>query len=309
MPKRQRDSEFERRFEKKSRIGEGTFCEVYLAEDRNQSGRKCVVKTMRPEDKCTDEAKTEVHALLALRNAPNIVKMIDYTPQELLVTTLPAEPIEVALEQLDMNLLEYLRKLPKPQMSMDQVRLVMRQVLRGVLSCHEKNIVHRDLKPENILVQMPTESKPSGNIKIADFNSAKLPNQKWPSDRIYTSLWFCAPESLEQREGCGTAADMWALGCIMAELLGKPLLRANTGDEKANRKKQLDLIYQLCGVEMQHHRMMWDGVKGLKATLAKRLDLAVDHDCIDLMANLLCYDAKSRITAAEAMKHPFFAKF
>ena len=145
---------------------------------------------------------------------------------------------------------------------------------------------------------MPSaEGTSDAAIKIADFNSAKLPNKSWGADGMYTSLWYCAPESLESRDGCGEPADMWSVGCIMAELIArKPLLPGRGKDDKQSFAHQLKLIYDLCHVVARNGKMIWGPTDSVQQTLAKML--SIDSTCSDLLAKLLCYDANTRITAA-----------
>ena len=87
---------------------------------------------------------------------------------------------------------------------------------------HSANIVHRDLKPRNLLVNSNCD------LKIADFGLARPIINKIKSSVLseyVTTRWYRAPELLVGMVDYTTAVDMWSVGCIFAEILGrKPFL-------------------------------------------------------------------------------------
>lgn len=90
----------------------------------------------------------------------------------------------------------------------------MYQLIKGVNYCHSRRIIHRDLKPQNILV---TQDQ---TLKIADFGLARvftLPI-KTLTHEIET-LWYRAPEILLGQKEYSLGVDIWAVGCIFAELI------------------------------------------------------------------------------------------
>jgi len=88
------------------------------------------------------------------------------------------------------------------------------QLVNGVNYCHSRRIIHRDLKPQNLLVDR------NGNLKIADFGLARafgIPI-KTLTHEIET-LWYRAPEVLLGQKQYSLGVDIWAVGCIFAELV------------------------------------------------------------------------------------------
>ena len=78
---------------------------------------------------------------------------------------------------------------------------------------HKKNYMHRDLKPENLLCYNQT-------IKIADFGLAKECDANPPFTDYVSTRWYRAPEIILLEKDYGPGIDVWAVGCIFAELLG-----------------------------------------------------------------------------------------
>jgi protein kinase len=94
-----------------------------------------------------------------------------------------------------------------------EIRNIMFQTLQGIHYMHSVHkYFHRDLKPENLL-----EFK--GTVKIADFGLAKLTNSSPPFTEYVSTRWYRSPELILKDNNYGTGLDIWALGCIMAELL------------------------------------------------------------------------------------------
>ncbi|KAF5892697.1 cyclin-dependent kinase 10 isoform X2, partial [Clarias magur] len=123
-------------------------------------------------------------------------------------------------------------------------------LLRGLVYLHQNFILHRDLKVSNLLMT------DKGCVKIADFGLARVygvPQQ--PMTPKVVTLWYRAPELLLGTKNQSTALDMWAVGCILAELLAhKPLLPGSS------EIQQLDLIVQLLGTPNEN---IWPGFSRL----------------------------------------------
>lgn len=103
---------------------------------------------------------------------------------------------------------------------------------------HSQNIMHRDLKPENILISLDNINMDNNAIKIADFGTAKeVPKYKNDSLTDYIcTRWYRAPECVLKSKNYDEKIDIWALGCIMAELYNlKPLFPGQSAFDQINK--------------------------------------------------------------------------
>eukprot|EP00345_Euplotes_harpa_P014477 CAMPEP_0168332530 /NCGR_PEP_ID=MMETSP0213-20121227/9013_1 /TAXON_ID=151035 /ORGANISM="Euplotes harpa, Strain FSP1.4" /LENGTH=117 /DNA_ID=CAMNT_0008336573 /DNA_START=322 /DNA_END=672 /DNA_ORIENTATION=+ len=106
----------------------------------------------------------------------------------------------------------------KEYFSIEKVRDYSKQILTGLKEIHEREIVHRDLKPENVLVT------DEGVVKICDFGSSKILDPEGKNTPYIVSRYYRAPELILGVSNYSEKIDIWATGCIIAELLMlKPL--------------------------------------------------------------------------------------
>lgn len=185
----------------------------------------------------------------------------------------------------------------------------MKQVFEALVYLHSNDVVHRDIKASNILLSH------TGHVRLADFGLAKQMASRSPdsfqrffmTNRVCT-IWYRAPELLLGSIKYGAEVDIWSAGCVMAELLnGRPLF---TGE---NEFAQLDLITQ----KLPLTKSEADSLNSLPWAHLFRTT-AHDRDCIihdsndmeaeDLLRNCFKFVPRERLTAKEALKHPFFKR-
>ena len=122
-------------------------------------------------------------------------------------------------EFVDKTLLEILEERTSG-LPADLVKKYIYQLLKAIDYCHQMNVIHRDIKPENLLID------PSDNLKLCDFGFARnIPSSsKNPQMTDYVATrWYRSPELLLS-DRYNREVDIWAIGCIMGELIdGEPL--------------------------------------------------------------------------------------
>ncbi|KAK3126925.1 hypothetical protein QOZ80_7AG0565300 [Eleusine coracana subsp. coracana] len=176
-----------------------------------------------------------------------------------------------------------------------EARACMRQLLGGAARIHAAGLVHRDVKPDNVLVG------PSGELKICDFGMAAP--AKGSRAKPYAYWWagtpgYRAPEQLAGNPSYGPAVDMWALGCVMAELLtGEVLFDTETEEDMLNMA--MDMLGEFTELGISAFDTL-EAFRGLppEMSMAGR----------EVLAGLLNFDAAERLTAADALKHRWFTE-
>jgi len=208
------------------------------------------------------------------------------------------------------------------------VKSLLYQILDGIHYLHSNWVLHRDLKPANILVM--GEGKERGMVKIADMGFARLFNSPLKPladlDPVVVTFWYRAPELLLGARHYTKAIDIWAIGCIFAELLtSEPIFHCRQEDIKTSNPyhhDQLDRIFNVMGFpqdkdwedmrKMPEHPTL---VKDFKRTsyqaysLAKYMErhrIKPDSKSFQLLSKLLIMDPVKRITSEAAMNDEYF---
>lgn len=180
----------------------------------------------------------------------------------------------------------------------------MYQILSAVCYMHSADILHRDLKPENILVNSNCETK------ICDFGLARgldFTEDPSMSTNYVVTRWYRAPELLLNHKTVSKAIDMWSVGCIMAELLGKGVLFK--GSSPIN---QVEKILQVLGSQEVHNvkgsPQGLEFISGLPKYEGKPLRKVFPNasaDALSLLEGMLQFNPEKRITALDALRHPY----
>ncbi|GAA83486.1 serine/threonine-protein kinase Pef1 [Aspergillus luchuensis IFO 4308] len=269
-------------FKKLEKLGQGTYATgIYLKfqvyKGRNRETNELVALkeiNLDAEEGAPSTAIREVSLLRRLTHE-NILTLHDVINVE--------DKLVLVFEYMDQDLKRYIDTQNSP---LDTVtaRSFVYQLLRGVSFCHENGILHRDLKPENLLLNQ------DGRLKLADFGLGHV----LLGSRTYN-----------------TSIDIWSVGCIMAEMYTGSALFAGT-----TNAEQLLKIFDIMGTPTE---LTWPGVSQLpeyrndfpsrSPQSLQQIIPSLDPVGVDLLERMLQLRPEARISATEALNHPWFQGF
>ncbi|CAH3131066.1 cyclin-dependent kinase 2-like [Pocillopora verrucosa] len=284
-------------FRKLEKIGEGTYGVVYKAKDI-ETGQTVALKKIRLDAESDGVPSTAIREISLLKelNHPNVVRLLDVVPSE--------KKLFMVFEFLDRDLKKYMDSVPAGGISLPLVKSYLYQLLSGIAFCHSHRILHRDLKPQNLLIDA------HGSIKLADFGLARafgVPVRSYTHEVV--TLWYRAPEILLGCRYYSTPVDVWSIGCIFAEMITRRALFP--GDS------EIDQLYRIFRTLGTPDERLWPGVSELpdyKTSFPKwpvqnllQVIPALGQSGADLLQQMLKYEPTSRISARNALSHPFFS--
>ena len=287
------------RYTLKKWIGSGRYSDVFIALQDNE--KECAIKLLKPVN--CDRVRRELKVLTVVQGHESILQLWDIVIDcrsgipAMVTEMVPNEPWREMFETFTLT----------------EIKFYAYRLLGALAHTHSQGVMHRDVKPLNILC-----SNPRKKLKLADWGLSEFyhPVRKY-STHVCTK-YYKAPEILLGFQLYDYAIDIWSAGVVLLEML---TLKIHFFDSDDDIDGMIEEIARLVGGQAL---IDW-GVK-YKRRLSKRKCARISHfekkpfekvfpasrakykdpDAIDLLEKLLTVDHKERITAEEALRHPFF---
>ncbi|XP_044930095.1 mitogen-activated protein kinase 15 isoform X3 [Mustela putorius furo] len=316
------DHHVAQRYLLKRRLGKGAYGIVWKAVDKRTGEVVAIKKIFDAFRDKTDAQRTfrEITLLQELGDHPNIIRLLDVIRAE------NDRDIYLVFESMDTDLNAVICK--GRLLKDTHKRYIIYQLLRATKFIHSGHVIHRDQKPSNVLLDS------SCLVKLCDFGLARSlgdlpegPEGQALTDYVATR-WYRAPEVLLSSSWYTPGVDMWSLGCILGEMLrGRPLFPGTS------TLHQLELILETipppskegapgptpCSVHPPADLLALGSsysasiLPCLRAWPRQPLDTLLPPDtppeALDLLRGLLVFAPDKRLSAAQALQHPYVQRF
>ncbi|XP_028670725.1 mitogen-activated protein kinase 7 isoform X1 [Erpetoichthys calabaricus] len=290
-------------------IGTGAYGVVSSAR-RRATGQQVAIKKIPNAFDVVTNAKRTLRELKILKHFKhdNIIAIKDILKPN--VPYSEFKSVYVVLDLMESDLHQIIHS--SQPLTLEHVRYFLYQLLRGLKYIHSANVIHRDLKPSNLLINENCE------LKIGDFGMARglctHPDEyKYFMTEYVATRWYRAPELMLSLHKYTQAIDMWSIGCIFAEMLGRKQLFPGK-----NYIHQLQLIMTVLGTPSNEVILSIgaDRVRAYIQSLPSRQPIpwnalyqGADQLALDLLSKMLRFDPRERIAVADALRHPFLSKY
>ncbi|OSS50793.1 hypothetical protein B5807_04164 [Epicoccum nigrum] len=282
------------------KIGRGKYSEVF--EGINVVNyQKCVIKVLKPVKK--KKIKREIKILQNLSGGPNIVSLLD------VVRDNQSKTPSLIFEYV--NNTDFRSLYPKFQDY--DVRYYIFELLKALDYCHSKGIMHRDVKPHNVMIDHEKRK-----LRLIDWGLAEFYHAGTEYNVRVASRYFKGPELLVDFQEYDYSLDMWSLGAMFASMIFRrePFFHGNSNSDQLVKiakvlgtedlfdyldKYDIELDAQYDDILSRYPKKPWHSF--INADNQR----FVSNDAIDFLDKLLRYDHQDRLTAQEAMAHPYFA--
>ena len=273
-------------------------------------------------------------ALCSELTHPNVIHTVDVILED--------KSIYIVFEYAEHDLLQIIHhhsQQPRNAIPATTIKSILYQLLRGLLYLHRSWVMHRDLKPANIMVTS------KGGVKIGDLGLARLfykpLSSLFSGDKVVVTIWYRAPELLLGSRHYTPAIDLWAVGCIFAELMSlRPIFKGE--EAKMDGKKtvpfqrnQVQKIVEILGMPVkekwplltampEYSQLSTLAVGNPRVSRAMGLDNWYNQwlktnqypndnsnatpgpEGLSILSGLLEYDPEKRLTAEQALQHSYF---
>ncbi|KAL6474956.1 hypothetical protein MHYP_G00159960 [Metynnis hypsauchen] len=291
-------------------IGTGAYGVVSSAR-RRDNGQQVAIKKIPNAFEVVTNAKRTLRELKILKHFKhdNIIAIKDILQPAVPHSAFKSVYVVLDLMESDLHQIIHSRQPLTPE----HTRYFLYQLLRGLKYIHSANVIHRDLKPSNLLVNENCE------LKIGDFGMARGLSAAHPEEsrsfmtEYVATRWYRAPELMLSLHHYSLAIDLWSVGCIFAEMLGRKQLFPGK-----HYVHQLQLILSVLGtppdsivgaIGAERVRSYVQSLPSRAPVPFSRLYTHAEPAALDLLAAMLRFDPRERISVCQALEHPYLSKY
>lgn len=297
-----------RKYDIVQKLGKGAYGVVWKSYDRRTNEVVALKKIFEAFHNATDAQRTfrEIMFLQQLSDHENIVRLMNVLKAD------NDRDIYLVFDFMETDLHAVIRA---QILEAIHKQYIIYQLLRAIKYMHSGELLHRDMKPSNILLNSECQ------VKVADFGLARSVAHSESGDAgsnpvltdYVATRWYRAPEILLGSTCYTKGVDMWSLGCILGELLcGKPIF---PGTSTMN---QLERVVSLTGrpspediaaIRSPFAATMMESLPAVKQKNLEDCFPDAPASALDLLKQLLQFNPLKRISAEEALEHPYVRQF
>lgn len=281
------------------KVGRGKYCEAFEGINIS-SEERCVIKILKPVKK--KKIKREVKILQCLYGGPNIIKLFDIVRDQNSKT--PSLIFEY-VNSKDFRVLY-------PTLTDFDIRYYIYELLKALDYCHSQGIMHRDVKPHNVMIDHE-----SRKLRLIDWGLAEFYHPGKEYNVRVASRHYKGPELLVDLQAYDYSLDLWSLGCMFAGMIFRkdPFFHGRDNDDQLVKIAKVLGTDELNAYLNKYHLELEPDLDDLigrqsKKPWSKFINADNQHlvspEAIDFVDKLLRYDHQERLTAREAMAHPYF---
>lgn len=282
------------------KIGRGKYSEVFEGVN-SKNNEKCVIKILKPVKK--KKIRREIKILQNLCGGSNIIKLLDVVRDP--VTKTPSLIFEYVnntdFKQLYPTLTDY------------DIRYYIYELLKALDYAHSNGIMHRDVKPHNVMIDHAKRK-----LRLIDWGLAEFYHAHQEYNVRVASRYFKGPELLIDLQDYDYSLDMWSLGCMFAGMIFRkePFFHGHDNQDQLVKIAKVALgtddLYAYLdkyGIQLDPHFLQMidrHSKKPWKKFITNENKHLCSPEALDFLDKLLRYDQQERLTAREAMAHPYF---